>query len=212
MVLKRVKLDPTRRSSSWRMSTALASFSFGSRSVLSARVTSLYESAENCALRTRMLGFTCRHTSRTSNAMFSPSRSQSSHRMSHDARRASFCRFSATGPLSRATRFTTGASSMSTPGLHPFQFLCAGSKSTSIRWPVTDVNAIVHCRFSTVYGNSQIVLYCDGPRREGGWDPPFRTRDTSFATEGFSATFSTRMGAIAAACAPMSPSSPRSKF
>lgn len=77
---KRVKAAPTRRSSSRRASTALDFSSLGGCSVLSARCTSPGVTAENVARSTRMDGLASLTTLTTSNAMFSPSRSQSSHR------------------------------------------------------------------------------------------------------------------------------------
>ena len=102
------------------------------------------ESALNRARRHRMPGLDCLQMSITSNAMFSPSLSQSSQRMSHAHRLASFRRFSATFSLPLSTCFTTLAPSMSSRGLHVFHPRCDGGKSRPMTCPVTDVNTMSH--------------------------------------------------------------------
>ena len=143
-VLNLVNADPNRRSSSCLMSTAMLSCGFGSRRLASARVTSLCDRALNRARRHLMPGLDCLHMSITSNAMFSPSLSQSSQRMSQAHRLASLRRFSATFSLPLSTCLTTRAPSMSSRGLHVFHPRCDGGKSRPMTCPVTDVNTMSH--------------------------------------------------------------------
>ena len=108
-VCSRVKEAPTRRSISCLASTALASASLGGPREPTARAISGADSDEKRARSTLSLGLTDRQASITSNAMFSPSRSQSSHRISVSAFRAHSCRLRSTGLFSSRTRLATGA-------------------------------------------------------------------------------------------------------
>ena len=90
------------------------------------------------------------------------------------------------------TRFATAAFTSSSRGSTPFHRLCLSSANSKLlKCPVTDVNTIVTRRPRTSYGNSQTLLYLDVPSR--ALARPFdSTREISFATDGFSATFNTR--------------------
>ena len=86
----------------------------------------------------------------------------------------------------------TGASKSST-GSHEPHLRWPSPKSSSIRWPVTDVIVIWHCPPSSAVVKSHSALYFAGPLRRDGL-PPERIAASSFATEGFSATLSTFFG------------------
>ena len=75
---------------------------------------------------------------RASWQMASPSRSQSSQRMSHAARRASAFSITSSGSQSLRTPVTSAVApgSMSAPSAQLRQPLCAAAKSRSSRWPV----------------------------------------------------------------------------
>ena len=96
-VSSRVKATPTLRSISCRASTAAASAADGLPSRAIAPKTSRSLTDEKCARETRSgVLANCGSTRSTSKQMFSPSRSQSSHRQSQPHPAASACRCAST--------------------------------------------------------------------------------------------------------------------
>mmetsp|Transcript_59424 Transcript_59424/g.112152 ORF Transcript_59424/g.112152 Transcript_59424/m.112152 type:complete len:202 (-) Transcript_59424:101-706(-) len=148
LVWKRVKAAPVRRSSSDRASTASASCLLGATRVVHARKTLLRSTSENLARRMRNPRVfppgAAVHTSMTSNAMFSPSRSQSSQSTSQSAHRACSWSCCSLALNFSGTNFSTSASNKSTGAQDPhlrFEPL----KSISIKWPCTDVTRMTAC-------------------------------------------------------------------
>ena len=88
-------------------------------------------SAEKCARSTVNRGLACRHTCTTSKAMFSPSKSQSSHSRSTLQPRASSCSVCATFSMSFFTVLVTGAVKRSS-GLQPLHMRYSFLNSSSI--------------------------------------------------------------------------------
>jgi hypothetical protein len=147
---------PTFRSNSWRASTAMASFAFGSPSVAIALSMSDWESAEKRARRMRAdRGRRAFTTSITSKQMFSPSwsliptgqghpnhtttmptLSQSNHKISTVTPPASSSKCRTMLPL--FSTLTTGAVN-SDAGSTASQDWYFGGKSVENTWPVTDV-------------------------------------------------------------------------
>mmetsp|Transcript_19496 Transcript_19496/g.60576 ORF Transcript_19496/g.60576 Transcript_19496/m.60576 type:complete len:217 (+) Transcript_19496:1625-2275(+) len=164
MVWKRVKAAPTRRSISCRASTALVLFSSGARALCTALRSSPGLRLEKCARETccRSEGRALQHTSITSYAMFSPSRSQSSHSIRRSHERARNTRFSLTSLLASRTSLLTG-SPKSDSSAHERHLRYAIGKSISIRWPVTLVKTMVTCAPRSCISNSNTLLYGDRP-------------------------------------------------
>ena len=191
-VCSRVNAAPRRRSTSCRAATASDAFLSGCTSVRIARWMSAGMSAEKRARRTRSRGRRLVQTSITSKPMASPSRSQSSQRMSSSHPATACCSCASRSFFSSGTPMKTGASKSST-GSHEPHLRWPSPKSSSIRWPVTDVIVIWHCPPSSAVVKSHSALYFAGPLRRDGL-PPERIAASSFATEGFSATDSTFFG------------------
>ena len=182
---------PIFRSSSWRASTALAWFTSGSPRFPIAASTAGLVTALNLARRTAGLRpFTGRitgtHASITSKHMFSPSRSQSSHKMSRAAPRASRSRCSTTREPRDASVFTTGASKSEAGSTS--QLWKRAGKSMDRTCPVTAVTLKSHSTPSCRRANSctsrvpRLVTCFPSDRKEA----------MESASEGFSATHITR--------------------
>mmetsp|Transcript_48061 Transcript_48061/g.108920 ORF Transcript_48061/g.108920 Transcript_48061/m.108920 type:complete len:203 (+) Transcript_48061:1324-1932(+) len=185
-VMYRVKTDPIRRSISDRAITASACRRSGARKVWQARCRSSAVNAENSARNTWRLGFTCWQVSKTSKAMASPSRSQSSHRTIQSHPRASVCSMATTSAISPRGPWRSGAVNRAT-GSTRLQFFMFSSNSTSNKCPRTAVTTMVTCCPRRANGNSDT---CDRWVRVGL--PRHKCLVISRATLGFSATLSTR--------------------
>ena len=157
-----MKAAPTRKSTSWRTSTALTSNSLIPRArrfiafSTSACVRALQYTSDDCihvraaeqvqvsstvehlkrARKTVRWELACKHASRASAAMFSPSRSQSSQRTRAEAERASEMSWERRASMPRRTSLRTRAEQISSLGSQERHERQLCSKSSCFKWPL----------------------------------------------------------------------------
>lgn len=136
-------------------------------------------------------GLTCDTMPITSNAIASPSRSQSSHRTRSEMFRAKNLMFSTRSVFWSENFVSTSALVIRSTGFVLPQSLYLGSKSISWMWPVTEVTRILAC-WCPLKSRKKLKtgLYLD---LECGLEtsPWWRKSEMVLAMDGFSATLST---------------------